>query len=73
MLFTIVEDFGVADGESWSSYIEWRGIQFDRFDSLDGILRPSLFTPETEEDWAHVELLEKYHLCSPSARSNRDW
>jgi hypothetical protein len=54
MLFTIVENFGVADGEPWSSYIEWRGIHFDRFDSLDGILRKSLFTPESEEDWSHV-------------------
>jgi hypothetical protein len=54
MLFTIVEDFGKTLGESWSSYLEWRGIPFEHFDSLDGILRPSLFTPETAEDWDHV-------------------
>ena len=54
MLFTIVEDFGKSSGEVWESYIAWRGIQFDRFDSLDGILRSSLFDPETEEDWAYV-------------------
>lgn len=54
MLFTIVEDFGKTSGEAWSSYLEWRGIPFERFDSLDGILRPDLFTPETAEDWDHV-------------------
>lgn len=54
MLFTIVEDFGVADGEAWTNYVEWRGLNFDRFDSLDGILRKSLFTPESVEDWDHV-------------------
>lgn len=54
MLFTIVEDFGVADGDAWTSYLEWRGIHFERFDSLDGMLRKSLFTPESPEDWKHV-------------------
>ena len=34
MLFTIVEDFGVADREAWINYLEWRGMQFERFDSL---------------------------------------
>ena len=54
MLFTIIENFGVADGDAWTSYLEWRGVHFDRFDSLDGILRKSLFTPESDEDWKHV-------------------
>jgi hypothetical protein len=54
MLFTIVEDFGVANGEAWTNYPEWRGMLFERFDSLDGILRKSLFTPESTEDWDHV-------------------
>lgn len=54
MLFTIVEDFGIANGEAWSNYLEWRGLDFDRFDSLDGMLRKSLFTPESVEDWDHV-------------------
>ncbi|MDZ4405761.1 MAG: hypothetical protein U1A53_24085 [Prosthecobacter sp.] len=53
-LFTIIESFGSAQGDGWSSYIEWRGLPFDRFDSIDGILSPSLFTPESEEDWKHV-------------------
>lgn len=54
MLFTIVEDFGIADGEAWTNYLEWRGMHFERFDSLDGILRKSLVTPESTEDWNHV-------------------
>jgi hypothetical protein len=54
MLFTIIEDFGVSDGEAWTRYLEWRGVHFERFDSLDGILRKRLFTPESAEDWKHV-------------------
>ena len=54
MLFTIVEDFGVTDGEAWTNYLEWRAMDFERFDSLDGMLRKSLFTPESVEDWDHV-------------------
>ncbi len=29
----------------------WRGLPLVSFDSVDGILRPDLFQPETEEDW----------------------
>ena len=54
MLYTIVEDFGPELGEAWFNYNEWRGLDFSRFDSLDGILRPSLFDPTTDEDWNHV-------------------
>ena len=54
MLYTIVEDFGVIDGEAWTNYLEWRAMGFERFDSLDGMLRKSLFTPESVEDWDHV-------------------
>lgn len=32
MLFTIVEPFSPADGERWTGYCEWRGINFGRFD-----------------------------------------
>jgi len=54
MLYTIVESFGHAGDDSWKNYLEWRGLNFKRFDSLDGMLRPSLFTPETVDDWDHV-------------------
>ncbi len=42
MLFTIVEPFSASDGEKWEIYCEWRGMKFERFDSIDGILRPNL-------------------------------
>ena len=54
MLYTIVEPFGPESGESWSAYIRWRGIPFSRFDSIDGILRPNLFTDPRDEDWQYI-------------------
>jgi hypothetical protein len=54
MFFTIIETFSPQDGERWTSYCAWRGVQFERFDSIDGILRPNLFTPRSEEEWRHV-------------------
>lgn len=63
MFYTIIKPFSEADGYSWISYCKWRGIQFEGFDSIDGLLRPSLFEPTTEEDWNHVSTqhdLQKY-------------
>lgn len=54
MLFTIVEPFSPADGEKWTNYCDWRGIQFERFDSIDGILRPNLFESPEDDDWNHI-------------------
>lgn len=54
MLYTIVEAFAPSDGEKWSKYKAWRGRHFERFDSIDGMLRPSLFQPTTERDWDNV-------------------
>ena len=54
MLFTLVDSFGPASGEAWTSYLAWRGLPLSRFESIDGILRPSLFRPETTEDWAQA-------------------
>ncbi len=59
MFYTIVKSFSRADGDSWASYCNWRGIDFERFDSIDGLLRPSVFEPVTKEDWSHV-ILEDY-------------
>ena len=53
MLFKVVEKFGPCSGESWASYIAWRKFEFSSFDSIDGMLRPDLFAPETEEDWSN--------------------
>ena len=54
LLFTIVEPFSPADGKGWESYCGWRGIKFERFDSIDGILRPNLFQVPDDDDWPHI-------------------
>lgn len=54
MLFTIIESFSPQDGDRWKSYCEWRGLNFEAFESIDGILRTNLFTPGTDEDWQHI-------------------
>ena len=54
MLFKIIESFSPSNGDKWTSYCNWRGMRFERFDSIDGILRPSLFDPTEVEDWAHI-------------------
>jgi hypothetical protein len=54
MLFTIVESFSPLDGDRWAAYRAWRGIAFERFDSIDRILRPSLFSPKDGTDWRYV-------------------
>lgn len=55
MLFTIIESFSPKDGDRWISYCKWRGLTFTNFDSIDGILRPTLFNaPTTDEDWNYV-------------------
>jgi hypothetical protein len=51
MYYKIVEKFGPEDGDKWEGYLEWRGLNLIQFDSVDGILRPDLFTPESKEDW----------------------
>ena len=51
MYYKIVKKFGPDDGERWEGYIKWRGLNLIKFDSVDGILRPDLFTPESGEDW----------------------
>jgi hypothetical protein len=54
MLYTIIESFSPTNGDKWTSYCAWRGIHFERFHSIDGILRPNLFTQLIDEDWAHI-------------------
>lgn len=50
MYYKIIEEFG-PEGGAWASYLEARGLQLDCFDSIDGILRPDLFEPESDNDW----------------------
>jgi len=55
MLYVIVEPFGPGNGQKWKDYLTWRDLPFERFDSVDGILRPTVYgSPETEEDWQHA-------------------
>ena len=54
MLYKIIESFSRADGARWTGYCDWRGLQFERFDSIDGIMRPSLFQKPEDDDWAHI-------------------
>jgi len=52
MLYRIIAKFGPNDEQRWADYIRWRGLShLTRFDSVDGILRPSLFVPKTDQDW----------------------
>ena len=51
MYYKVIERFGPQDEEKWESYIRWRGLDLTSFDSVDGILRPDLFMPESSEDW----------------------
>jgi hypothetical protein len=52
MYYLIVRPFGPCREPEWSQYKAWRNLpQLETFDSVDSILRPCLFTPETPEDW----------------------
>lgn len=51
MYYKIVEKYGPQSGEKWHSYLKWRGLTLTGFDSVDNILRPDLFTPESKIDW----------------------
>jgi hypothetical protein len=54
MLYSIIEAFSPSNGDAWDKYCDWRGLRFERFDSIDGLLRPSLFDPKTPDYWRHV-------------------
>ena len=54
MLYSIIETFGPEDGDSWRNYCSWRQIEFERFDSIDGTLRPNLFSEIEDGDWSHI-------------------
>src|SRR3990167_623215 len=51
MYFKIVEPFGPKNEEKWENYLKWRELAFSKFDSVDHILRPDLFEPESAQDW----------------------
>ncbi len=51
MYYKVVESFGPETGDKWQRYLEWRGLKLTGFESVDGILRPDLFEPQTKDDW----------------------
>lgn len=51
MYYKIVEKFGSECGDRWRDYLKWRGLNLTGFDSVDAILRPDLFEPQSSEDW----------------------
>ena len=61
MYYKVVEKFGPQAEDRWQSYLDWRGLNLNSFDSVDGILRPDLFEPESEEDWRNC-INEDYKL-----------
>ncbi len=54
MLYTIVQSFGLDDGDRWTDYCQWRGFEFERFDSIDGILRSNLMGSPDDSDWPYI-------------------
>ena len=61
MYYKIIEKFSPSDGERWQSYLKWRGLDLTCFDSVDVLLRPSVFYPQSHEDWAN-RVNEDYKL-----------
>jgi hypothetical protein len=61
LYYKIIEKFGPENGEKWQNYLEWRGLELKSFDSVDGILRPDLFIPESKDDWRNC-INEDYKL-----------
>ena len=60
MYYKVIEDFWPSH-HGWKSYIDWRGLKLDSFDSVDGILCPDLFEPKSEDDWNNC-VNENYKL-----------
>lgn len=62
MYYKVVDNFGPDDGARWTDYLRWRGLHLTRFDSVDGPLRGSLFSPESEDDWKNC-VQEDFKVC----------
>lgn len=61
MKYIIVEKFGPGD-DKWKSYAKWVGLEnCQGYYSIDGIIRRTLFQPESMEDWENC-INEDYKL-----------
>lgn len=68
MHFTVRKQFGPAAGDKWKRYLGWRGLSLTSFDSIDGSLRPSLFSPSSRADWGNcVNADHRTHLITNRA------
>lgn len=56
MYYKIIEKFGPEDGDKWRGYLQWRGLDLEKFDSVDSGLRPDRFEPVSNEDWQNCVL-----------------
>jgi len=65
MYYKIIEQFGPQSDDRWQQYLRWRRLALTAFDSVDGILRPDLFTPESESDWKNCATeINRIHLIT---------
>jgi hypothetical protein len=65
MFYKVIEYFGPESGDLWSKFTTWRGLNLTKFDSVDSLIRPDLFRPETDEDWKNcVPELHKNSLIT---------
>jgi hypothetical protein len=59
--YTAIETFDPSDGETWTNYVNWSGLDhLKELITLDGLLCPSLIDDLTEEDGryiVHTELI----------------
>ena len=53
MYYIIIEKFGKENVNKWRSYLQWRNVEFKKFDSIDKTLSPSLFIPTEAKDWEY--------------------
>lgn len=53
--FIATERFDPSDGDAWSKYIAWCGLnQLTEVVSLDGMLNPTLLPVIKDEYWPHI-------------------
>ncbi len=65
MYYKIIQRFSAEDRGKWRDFLAWRGLPLESFESVDGILRPDLFQPESVEDWRNCVNEDcKWHLIT---------
>jgi hypothetical protein len=67
MFFLIIKSLSPADGDEWTDYCEWRAMDFERFDSIDKYMRPSLLpacgsNELNADDWSHLAITDGFFI-----------